>query len=257
MEWIEYRTADRVAHLTLNRPDKRNALNGKLVGGLQAAFERAAADEHVKVVILKANGAVFCAGADLEYLQQLQNNSYEENLTDSRQLATLFETIYTLPKVVVAQVQGHAIAGGCGLATVCDFSFAVPEARFGYTEVKIGFVPAIVSYFLCRKIGEGKARELLLTGNQFTAAQAQQYGLVNFIATADELEQQVTGFAQMLCQQNSAQSMAQTKKIVSQITAKPLAEAMDYAAQCNAQARATADCKQGIAAFLDKKELNW
>ncbi len=257
MEWIEYTATDRVAYLTLNRPDKRNALNGKLVGGLQAAFERAAADKHVKVIVLKANGAVFCAGADLEYLQQLQNNSYEENLTDSRQLATLFETIHALPKVVVAQVQGHAIAGGCGLATVCDFSFAVPEARFGYTEVKIGFVPAIVSYFLCRKIGEGRARELLLAGNLISAAQAQQYGLVNFIATADGIEGQVQDFAQMLCRQNSAQAMAQTKKIVSQITAKPLAEAMDYAAQANAQARATADCKQGIAAFLDKKELHW
>ena len=257
MEPIEYHTDDRIAYLTLNRPGKRNALNNPMVGGLQAAFERAAVDAQVKVIVLKANGAVFCAGADLEYLQQLQNNSYEENLTDSRQLATLFETIHTLPKVVIAQVQGHALAGGCGLATVCDFSFAVPEARFGYTEVKIGFVPAIVSYFLCRKIGEGRARELLLTGNQFMAAQAQQYGLVNFIAAADGIERQVQDFAQMLCRQNSAQAMAQTKKIVSGITSKPLAEAMDYAAECNAQARATADCKQGIAAFLDKKELNW
>lgn len=257
MKWIEYRTADRIAYLTLNRPDKRNALNSAMVGELQAALEQAAADADAKVIVLKANGPAFCAGADLDYLQQLQGNSYEDNLLDSKQLATLFETIYTLPKVVIAQIQGHAIAGGCGLAAVCDFSFSVPEAKFGYTEVKIGFVPAIVSYFLSRKIGEGKARELLLTGNLISATQAQQYGMVNFIAAADEIEQQVRDFARMLCQQNSAQSMAQTKKIVSEITAKPLAEAMDYAAQANAQARATADCRQGIAAFLNKQTPEW
>ncbi len=257
MNLIEYAGQNRIARITLNRPDKRNALNSQVVSELQAAFEQAAVDAQVKVIILQAHGPVFCAGADLDYLQQLQKNTYEENVQDSGQLARLFETIYTLPKVVIASIQGHAIAGGCGLATVCDFSFSVPEAKFGYTEVKIGFVPAIVSYFLVRKIGEGKARELLLSGNLITATQAQHYGMINTVVTAAELETQVTAFAQLLCDQNSAQSMALTKKIVSEIIAKPLPEAMQYAAKANAQARATEDCQRGIAAFLEKKEITW
>ncbi len=257
MNVVTYTRENRIARITLNRPDKRNALNSQVVQALQAAFEQAAAETQVKVVVLQANGPVFCAGADLEYLQQLQQNTYDENVADSRQLAHLFETLYTLPKVVIAQIQGHAIAGGCGLATVCDFSFTVPEAKFGYTEVKIGFIPAIVSYFLLRKIGEGRARELLLAGNLITAAQAQQYGLINFVVENAELATKVSAFAQNLCEQNSEQSMALTKRIVSEITAKPLADAMNYAAESNARARATEDCQRGIAAFLDKKDITW
>jgi len=257
MELIEYSTQTRIGYITLNRPDKRNALNSQLVSELQQAFGQAAADDHVKVIILKANGLVFCAGADLEYLQQLQKNTYEENVQDSAQLARLFETIYTLPKVVIARIQGHAIAGGCGLATVCDFSFSVPEAKFGYTEVKIGFIPAIVSYFLIHKIGDARARELLLTGNLITAAQAQSYGLVNFVVEADALEARLATFADSLISQNSGQSMTWTKKLLAEISRQPLADAMVYAAQANAQARATEDCQRGIAAFLDKKEITW
>lgn len=257
MKFVDYARQDRLARITLNRPDKRNALNSEVVNELQLALEQASEDAQVKVVVLQANGPVFCAGADLDYLQQLQQNTYEENVQDSRQLARLYETIHTMPKVVIASIQGHALAGGCGLATVCDFSFSVPAAKFGYTEVKIGFIPAIVSYFLIRKIGEGRARELLLSGNLILAPQAQQYGLINFVVEADELESRVWDFAQHLCQQNSAQSMALTKKIVSEITEKPLSEAMDYAAESNAKARATEDCRRGIAAFLDKKEITW
>jgi methylglutaconyl-CoA hydratase len=257
MKFVDYARQDRLARITLNRLDKRNALNSEVVNELQLALEQASEDAQVKVVVLQANGPVFCAGADLHYLQQLQQNTYEENVQDSRQLARLYETIYTMPKVVIASIQGHALAGGCGLATVCDFSFSVPAAKFGYTEVKIGFIPAIVSYFLIRKIGEGRARELLLSGNLILAPQAQQYGLINFVVEADELESRVWDFALHLCQQNSAQSMALTKKIVSEITAKPLPEAMDYAAEANAKARSTEDCRWGIAAFLDKKEITW
>ncbi len=158
---IEYAVADRIGYITLNRPDKRNALSFDLVKELKEAFARAEDDAAVKVIVLRANGEAFCAGADLAYLQNLQKFSHVENLADSNHLKELFLQIYILKKVVIAQVQGHALAGGCGLATVCDFSFSVPEAKFGYTEVKIGFIPAIVMVFLIRKIGEGKARHLL------------------------------------------------------------------------------------------------
>ncbi len=257
MPYIEYQLHNRIATIILNRPDKRNALNSEVVRELRAAFEQAAADSHAKVVVLKAAGNVFCAGADLDYLQQLQKNTFEENQQDSQQLAQLFETIYTLPKVVIACIQGHAIAGGCGLATVCDFSFSVPEAKFGYTEVKIGFIPAIVSYFVSRKIGEGKARELLMTGNLISAAEAQATHLINYLSPANQIETECLTFAQMLCEQNSGQSMAWTKKLLAEITSLPLSEAMQYAATANAEARATEDCKKGIAAFLEKKPILW
>ncbi|HWA36104.1 MAG TPA: enoyl-CoA hydratase/isomerase family protein, partial [Cyclobacteriaceae bacterium] len=162
---VEYMVADRVGYITLNRPEKRNALNQEMVSELEAAFQKASSDDSAKVIVLRARGEAFCAGADLGYLQQLQKYSYEENLADSSHLKELFFLIYTLNKVVIAEVQGAALAGGCGLAAVCDFVFTVPEAKFGYTEVKIGFIPAIVTVFLLRKIGESRAKELLLSGS--------------------------------------------------------------------------------------------
>lgn len=257
MELVQYQISENIAYLTLNRPDKRNALNNEMVSQLIAAFRRASTDEMVKVIVLKANGKVFCAGADLAYLQQLQQNSFDENLADSTLLATLFEQIYTLNKVVIAQIHGHAIAGGCGLATVCDFSFTVPEASFGYTEVKIGFIPAIVSLFLTRKIGEGKARELLLSGNLITAAQAQAYGLINFITEEAALASSVQAFATQLCLKNSAQSMAGTKQLLAHIQTMGVKAGLQYAARINAEARESTDCKKGIAAFVNKEEIKW
>ena len=257
MSLVEYNVSDRIATITLNRAEKRNALNGAMVAALHAAFHRAANDEEAKVIILKGNGKVFCAGADLEYLQELQRNTYEENLVDSNNLKDLFLAIYTNPKVVIAQVHGHAIAGGCGLATVCDFVYTVPEAGFGYTEVKIGFVPAIVKVFLLRRIGEGRAKELLLTGEWIKAEKALQIGLVNKIAKPEELEKIVRDFALSLCANNSGQSMALTKKMIAEIQSMDLQEATNYAAGMNAKARSTADCKRGIAAFLNKEDLKW
>jgi len=248
---------DRVGYITLNRPEKRNALSHELVNELTAAIDQAENDSSVKVVILKANGDTFCAGADLAYLQQLQNFSFEENLEDSRQLKNLFLKIYQLKKVVIAQVQGHALAGGCGLATVCDFTFAVPEAKFGYTEVKIGFFPALVSVFLIRKIGEHKAKQLLLTGEVIKAPEALSRGLIHEVVNAEDLEQTVFEFASDLIRNNSGQSMQLTKQLIAQVQSMSLEEGLEQAASMNAHARATEDCKTGIAAFLNKKELKW
>jgi methylglutaconyl-CoA hydratase len=257
MALVEYEVNNKIAYLTLNRPDKRNALNSEMVAQLSDAFRKASMDEEAKVIVLKANGKVFCAGADLGYLQQLQHNTFEENIADSTQLASLFELIYTLNKVVIAQIHGHAIAGGCGLATVCDFSFAVPEANFGYTEVKIGFIPAIVSLFLIRKIGEGRARELLLSGELISAEQAQVYGLINYITEESALALNVQDFARKLCQNNSAQSMASTKQLIAHIQTMDLSSGLQFAARMNAETRESADCKKGIAAFLNKQEIRW
>lgn len=257
MSLVIYSVKDRVGYVTLNRPEKRNALSHELVQELTDAFDRAENDSSVKVVVLKANGDAFCAGADLAYLQQLQNFSFEQNLEDSRQLKNLFLKIYQLKKVVIAQVQGHALAGGCGLATVCDFTFAVPEAKFGYTEVKIGFIPALVSVFLIRKVGEHKAKQLLLTGEVIKAPEALSRGLINQVVNADVLEQTVFEFASNLIQSNSGQSMQLTKQLMAKVQSLSIEEGLEHAANVNAHARATEDCKAGIAAFLNKQELKW
>jgi methylglutaconyl-CoA hydratase len=257
MGLVNYSVSIRVGHITLNRPEKRNALSQELVRDLTDAFKKAEIDESVKVIVLQAAGDAFCAGADLAYLQQLQKFSYEDNLSDSRQLKNLFLHIYRSKKVVIAQVQGSAIAGGCGLATVCDFVFSVPDAKFGYTEVRIGFVPALVMIFLLRKVGEGKAKELLLSGNLLTAQDARSLGLVNKVVDKDSLEKEVNEFAQHLVTTASTQSLALTKKMIGEVQDMKLDEALDYAAHQNANARATDDCRKGIDAFLNKKTPGW
>ena len=254
---VEYSVKDRSGIITLNRPEKRNALSHELVSEIKEAFIRAEKDEKVKVIILKATGEAFCAGADLTYLQQLQNFSYEENLQDSNHLKELFLKIYTHPKMVIAQVQGHALAGGCGLATVCDFAYAVPLAKFGYTEVKIGFIPAIVTVFLLRKIGEARSKELLLGGELLTAEQAVHFGLINKVVPPEKLEAEVWEMAQKLVEGNSGQSMKLTKQMIAKVQSESLIEALNYAAEMNARARGTDDCKRGIAAFLNKEKLKW
>ena len=257
MSLVKYNTENRVGYITLNRPEKRNALSFEMVTELKQAFKTAEEDGECKVIVLQAEGKVFCAGADLEYLQQLQKNTFEENLEDSRHLMGLFKMIYFSSKVVIAQVHGHAIAGGCGLATVCDFVFTNPDVKFGYTEVKIGFIPAIVKVFLIRKIGEGKAKQLLLSGDLITAIEAKDFGLVNGVLNVGDLAPKVKWYAEKLCAENSAESMALTKKMIAEVQNMTIEEGLDFAAEQNANARASEDCKKGVAAFLDKKSLSW
>lgn len=254
---LDYALENRVAYITLNRPDKRNALNDVLMIELKDAVMSAEQDAGVKAIVIRANGKAFCAGADLEYLQRLQGYNMEQNLADSSTLAQLFLTIYRATKVVIAQVEGAAIAGGCGLVTVCDFAFVVPEAKFGYPEVKIGFVPAIVMTFLLRKAGETRGKELMLSGNIIDAETAEKYNLINRIIPADEIKGFVRNFAEEICRTNSAASMQLTKKMIADIQDFPLENAIKFAAKMNAYARATDDCKKGIEAFLQKEEMEW
>ena len=254
---IDLLVTDRIAYITLNRPEKRNALNPQLVAELTAAFKEAEERTDVKIVILKAAGEVFSAGADLAYLQQLQQNTYEENIEDSSRLKDLFQTIYSTSKVVIAQVEGHAIAGGCGLAALCDLVFAVPEAKFGYTEVKIGFIPALVACYLVRKLGETRTKELLLSGELITAQTASEYGLINFVVPASEIASRVETYAQNLCSATSGESIARTKALLQLVHNATLEESLEAAVQANAEARSTPDCKRGIASFLNKERLSW
>lgn len=257
MEYIELDIKDRIGTVTLNRPDKRNALNFEFVAELKEAFTLLEDNNDVKLIVLNARGPAFCAGADLGYLQKLQGFSYEENLKDSAHLKELFLKIYTLKKVVVAQVHGNAIAGGCGLASVCDFVFTVPEAMFGYTEVKIGFIPAIVMIFLLRKIGEGNAKELLLSGELIPATEAYRIGMVNRVVAHERLEETVKDFAKKILVENSSQAMATTKQMIAKSQSMPLDDALNFAAELNARARSSEDCKKGIQAFVNKQKITW
>ena len=248
---------ERIGYLVLNRPEKRNALNKEMVEAMKSILTDLATNDSVKIIVIKAMGKVFCSGADLESLQDMQSNTYDENLEDSRSLKDLFYQIYTCKKIVIAQVQGHALAGGCGLATVCDFVFSVSHAKFGYTEVKIGFIPAIVKVFLLRKIGEGKAKQLLLDADPVSAEEAKDLGLINWIVEESNLGKKVFDYAQKLATQNSGMAMGLTKEMIGRVQEKSLEEGLEYAASMNAKARNSLDCKKGIAAFLNKESLSW
>lgn len=257
MNTVLIHVKNRVGFITLNRPEKRNALSPELIGDLDAAFSEMEQNPEVKIVVLKAVGKAFCAGADLDYIQQMQHFSLEENLVDSHRLKALFSKIYEFPKVVIAQVQGHALAGGCGLVTVCDFAFAAPEALLGYTEVKIGFIPALVSVFLSEQIGHGKTAELLLSGELISSSKSVALGLITEVVEQEFLEKRTLEFAQKLAIENSAFSMSETKRLLRNLGAKSRHEALDLAAAANAKARGHQDCVKGISAFLSKTKPSW
>jgi len=256
MENILLEIKDRVGIITLNRPEKRNALSTEMIVELKQAFLQYEASKEVKLILVKASGKVFCSGADLWKMKEMQSQPWGVNLQDAKELEQLYRIIYTLKKVVIAQVQGHALAGGCGFATIADFCFSVPEALFGYPEVKIGFVPSIVALFLKRKIG-GRARPLLLSGDSITAQKAQEIGMIYELMDADKIEQQVWDFAQHLCHTNSGQAMALTKQLLYRIQNMNFGEALTYTAEQNVEARLTTDCKQGVQNFIDKKPIEW
>ncbi len=246
-----------VLTLTLDRPDKRNALSADLVAALDEALAGAAADEGVRVVVLTGAGRAFSAGADLDALRALQKAPAEANLADSERLAALFERIYRLPKPVIAKVNGHAVAGGCGLAAVCDLALVADDAKLGFTEVRIGFVPAIVAVFVRRKLGEAAMRELFLRGHLVTAAEAARVGLVTRAVAPEALDAEVAALAAELATETSATAVALTKRLLADVAGMGLAEGLGYAARVNALARTTADCRAGVSSFLDRTDPPW
>ncbi len=254
---IQTKIENRIGFITLSRPEKRNAMSPELIEELGNAFTAFEHNPDVKVVVLKAEGKAFCAGADLDYIQQMQHFSYEENLEDSNRLKILFSQIYEFPKVVIAQVQGHALAGGCGLVTVCDFAFAASGALFGYTEVKIGFIPALVSVFLSEQIGQAKTSVLLLSGELISSSKSSELGLITEVVEQEFLEKRTLEFAQKLVSDNSAFSMQETKRLLRSLGKVERHRALDLAAEANAKARGHEDCVKGISSFLEKTKPSW
>lgn len=244
-----------VATVTLNRPDKRNAISFELVNELMAAMDEIEASA-AQVVIFTGAGKAFCAGMDLEELKSLVGKTHDENVQDSSTMAKFFRRLYEFPKPTIAAVNGAAIAGGTGLATMCDFTLAVPETKFGYTEVRIGFVPAIVSSILVWQIGHKIARDLLLTGRLFDAAEAHRYGLVNEIVPPERLLDRAKEIAAQLME-NSPSSVRATKRLINGFIANQLEEQIAVAIEGNARIRTTADFREGVTSFLEKRKPVW
>jgi methylglutaconyl-CoA hydratase len=243
------------ATITLNRPDKRNAISHELVAEVMSALDEVEKSP-AHVLVLTGAGRAFCAGMDLDELKSLLGRTQEEHLKDSANMAALFRRLYDFPKPTIAAVNGAAVAGGTGLATMCDFTIAAPNAKFGYTEVRIGFVPAIVSAILVWQVGHKIARDLLLTGRQFDANEAHRLGLVTEVVESDELMPRVRELATELMA-NSPLSLRATKKLINSFIARELDSQITHAIEANANIRSTADFREGISAFLEKRKPVW
>jgi methylglutaconyl-CoA hydratase len=244
-----------IATITLNRPDKRNAISLQLIQELLSALDEIEKSSS-QVMIVTGAGKAFCAGMDLDELKSLLGKTPDENVKDSARMAQLFRRLYDFPKPTIAAVNGAAIAGGTGIATMCDFTLAVPEAKFGYTEVRIGFVPAIVSSVLVWQVGHKIARDLLLTGRLFDATEAHHFGLVNEIVPSAQLLERARSLADQLLE-NSPSSVRATKKLINGFIAPQLDEQIAQAIEDNARIRTTADFREGISSFLEKRKPRW
>ena len=245
-----------VRTLTLNRPERRNALTPEMQTELILALEEAAAFPGVRVLILTGAGEAFCAGLDLSALQDMQDQSSAEIAEDAARIARMFRTLYELPIPTIALVNGPAIAGGTGLATLCDFTLAVSTAKFGYSEARIGFVPALVAAYLKLQVGEKRARDLLLTARLFSASEALEYGLVTEVAAPEEIALRVAALVQILIA-NSPASLRATKALIADQNRLWLDAAIDLSLAANTKSRESADFREGVASFLEKRRPRW
>lgn len=244
-----------VRRITLNRPDRRNALSPAMQTELIAAMEQAAADR-CRVLVLTGAGQAFCSGLDLAVLRTLTEASEMDHRAHAANVARMFRTLYELPMPTIALVRGPAIAGGTGLATICDFTLATPAAKFGFTEARIGFVPALVSAYAVLQIGEKRARDLLLSARIFDAAEALRLGMVNEVVAAEEIDARVESLCEALVA-NSPQSHAATKRLLVAQSRAWLDAAIAAALEENAAARTTHDFREGVGAFLEKRKPQW
>lgn len=244
-----------IARLTLNRPEKRNALTPKMISEISQALEQAGSNP-TRVLILTGAGESFCSGMDIGALRSLAGQSLEEALEDSRRVAGLFRALYNFSRPVISVVRGAAVAGGCGLATLADFTLAESDAKFGYPEGRIGFIPAIVSVFLVRQIGEKRARSLLLSGQVIDARQAQDLGLVTEIVARDQLFERAQELATELSK-ISPTSVVYTKRLLRDVCAAELDREIELAIEANARIRSTKNFAEGVSAYLEKRKPDW
>lgn len=252
---LEFTVHGEIATITLHRPDKRNAISPAMIGDLLAALDEADRCP-ARVVILTGAGKAFCAGMDIEALRDLAAQTHEQHVAGAARMGEMFYRVYAFPKPLIAAVNGPAIAGGAGLATLADFTLAVPEAKFGYTEVRIGFLPAVVSVFLLRQIGEKLTRELLLSGKIFDAAEAHRLGLVSQLVPREKLMESAHELAQSLLASSPA-SLLLAKRLIRRWNEMEIERDLAIAIHESAEIRRTADFREGLASFLEKRAPIW
>jgi methylglutaconyl-CoA hydratase len=245
-----------VAHVVLARPDVRNALDGATARELRDAFAAASARDDIRVIVLAGRGGVFCAGADLEWMKTVAGFSRQENLADAAEMRELFEAIDRSPKAVVASVQGAALGGGAGLVAVADVAVAEEGARFGFSEVRLGIVPAVISPYVVRKIGVSAARELFLTGERFSAVRAAEIGLVHRVVPLAELDAAVDERVKELLQ-SAPGALAAAKSLIRSVSVRPVEEVRELTIETIAERRASPEGQEGLAAFLEKRKPTW
>lgn len=251
---VRYELRAPAAVVTITRPEKRNALSRALIADLTTAFLRAATDDAARCVILTGTGPAFCAGMDLDELRATLGPDSDKVWDDAHKLSALYELIYTLPKPTIAAVNGAAVAGGAGLCTVCDLAASVPDAKFGYPEVRRGLVAAMVMPHLLRHVGERAARWLLLTGELIDGITALRMGLVNHVVGPDHLMDTAHAWAHSLAE-GGPKALATTKELLNRCSPRGVAGA--ELARASAEPRLTDECRGGLAAFFDKRPAPW
>jgi methylglutaconyl-CoA hydratase len=256
LETIRYTVNESLATITFSRPEIHNAFNDIMIDELSAALADVGKKKTVRVVVITGEGKSFCAGADLNWMRRVKDYSYEENRKESIKLAELFETIYTLPVPTIAKVNGAAIGGGTGFVAVCDLAIASERAKFSFSEVKLGLVPACISPYVVRKVGEGPCREFFLTGERLSAEKALKYGLVNQVVPVDRLDEAVAGMCRQL-HSSGPDALATCKELLQRVPQMSLEEARVYTAEVIASLRVSAEGQEGMTSFLNKRKPKW
>ncbi len=252
---LTYQCEAEIATIALTVPEKRNAISAQMITDLLGVLQQAE-EGPAKVVIITGSGKAFCAGMDLDELQHLARQTQQKNLEDARRVTKMFYRLYSFPKPIIAAVNGAAIAGGCGIAMLADFTLAVPEAKFGYSEVKLGFMPALVAVFLRRRIGDRQVRDLLLTGRIIDADEAHRMGLVTQVVPAEALMSRAREIADLLLAA-SPTAVAATKKLLLNFDRAAIRAELEVAMEANADIRSTPDFREGVSAFLEKRAPKW
>ena len=259
MNWqaIDITMHERVATVTLDRPDVRNAFNEATIAELALAFDELGRDEDVRAIVLAANGTAFCAGGDLNWMKQMADYSDAENLADATRLADMLRTIYLCPKPVIAKIQGDCYAGGMGLVAACDIAVAVVEANFCLSEVKLGLIPATIAPYVIKAMGENAARRYFLTAERFSAREAHRIGFVHELVAAADLDAAVAAIVKALVN-NSPNAVKEAKVLVRDIAGRPVDNALlaDTALRI-AVIRASSEGREGVASFLEKRKPSW
>lgn len=255
-ETILYNIENNVADVIFNRPEVHNAFNDKMILELSDVFDDIAGRSDIRVVIISGSGKSFCAGADLNWMRRVKDYNYDENLKESLELADMLYKIYACPKPTIAKVNGAAIGGGTGLVAVCDIAIASERAKFSFSEVKLGLIPACISPYVMKKCGEGKCREFFLTGERLTAERAHEAGLVNIVTPPDELEKAVDSLVQRLLS-SGPEAIAKCKELLRQVAEMPFEKGKVYTAEVIAQLRISDEGQEGMAAFFDKRRPDW